>query len=97
VRIEHVSALRRECQSALAVGQINQLYPPLIVKVLEDVMRKIEIVFRHYAEGTELRSVLTSVDDRLPWDTLRTREQLADALVADFWPGVLGAGPPGLI
>jgi hypothetical protein len=53
VRIEQVSPFGRERQSALAVAQVNPVYEPLIVKVLEGVVRKIEIVFRHDAKRTD--------------------------------------------
>lgn len=53
VRIEQVSSLGRERQSTLAVAQIDRLDEPLIVKVVQGVARKIEIVFWHDAKRTD--------------------------------------------
>ena len=53
VRIEQVSPLRCERQSALAVAQVNHLDESLIVEVLQGVVRYIEIMFRHNPKCTD--------------------------------------------
>jgi hypothetical protein len=53
VRIEQVSPFSRERQSAFAVAQVNEVDEPLIVKVVQGVVRKIEIVFRYDAKCTD--------------------------------------------
>ena len=50
MRIEQVSPVSRERQSAVAVAEVNQLDEALIVEVLKGVVRKIEIVLRHNAK-----------------------------------------------
>jgi hypothetical protein len=53
VRIEQISPFGRERQTALAVAQVNQFDEPLIVEVVQGVVRKIEIAFRHDAERAD--------------------------------------------
>src|SRR5262249_39848485 len=43
----------REGQASLAVVQVNQFEKPLVVQVVQGVMRKIEIVFRHDPKGAD--------------------------------------------
>jgi hypothetical protein len=53
VRIEQISPVGREGQSALAVAQVNQVDEPLIVEVLKGVVRNVEIVFGDHPKCTD--------------------------------------------
>jgi hypothetical protein len=76
VRIEQIPPFSRERQSAVAVAQVNQVDEPLIVKVVQGVVRKTEIVFRHdpkRADGGQRAAVFAvelvnsiAVNDQFP-------------------------------
>jgi hypothetical protein len=62
VRIEQVSPFCRKRQSPLAVAQVNQVDEALIVKVVQGVVRKLQIVLRHdakRADGGQRTAVFT--------------------------------------